>query len=190
MKHRTNPRQLVLRRDSATGLTLVGWETDLPVGRFEHIELIGESPENSLPERGSEYYAAYQAALQQARRQNLALLEQQVRHHQARGWYRVPFALADVPEQMVADHFGNYATAAMQLHYQLTQNRKPAWVVILEGTVVHVRARYPRKTLDELTYQVWYHKQLHQLNQVEGNVLEGRLVTCESGLWFEARAES
>jgi hypothetical protein len=35
LTHKPNPRQLVLRRDTATGMTLVGWEEDLPVGRFD-----------------------------------------------------------------------------------------------------------------------------------------------------------
>ncbi|MBI1422209.1 MAG: hypothetical protein GC149_02000 [Gammaproteobacteria bacterium] len=99
---RANLRQLVLRRDTATGLTLVGWEEDLPVGRFEH----------------------------------------------------------------------------------LTRNCKRAWVIARQGTITHVRARYPDKTLDELTYQVWYHTQLHQLHLLDGVLLEGNLMICESGLWF------
>lgn len=185
MIFKANPRQLVLRRDTATGLTMVGWETDLPVGRFEHIELICDSLENILPEIGSEYYEAYQSALHQACQENRILLEQQVQQNLSKGWCRVPFELAGNQDVMEADQFGNYAEAAMQLHYKLTQNCKQAWAVIQEGNVVHVRGRYPQKPLDELTYKVWYHRQQHQLGQVEGTLYEGKLVTCESGLWFQ-----
>jgi len=176
----------VLRRDTATGLTLVGWETDLPVGRFEHLALICESAESILPDKKNEYYEAWQAALQQARLANNLLLEQQVRQYQARGWYRVPFELADDREVVKADSVGNYAAAAMQLHYQLTRNCKQAWVILQSEEIVHVRARHPRKALDELTYQVWYHQQQHQLQMLGGTLLEGNLISCESGLWFEA----
>lgn len=184
MTYKPNPRQLVLRRDTATGLTQVGWASDLPVGRFDHLALVGESVNNRLPDSTSEYYAAYHAALQRAREANGHLLAQQVRHHQSQGWYRVPFELASNRQALQADNVGNYAAAAMQLHYQLTRNRKPAWAIILQETIVHVRARYPQEHLDELTYQVWYHQQLQQLSKQDGTVLEGELMTCESGLWF------
>jgi len=187
MTHKPNPKQLVLRRDTATGMTLVGWEEDLPVGRFEHLELICELANNILPERESEDYASYQSALHNARQANRLMLEQQVRYHEAQGWLRVPFELAHNQEAMQADSFGNFTTAAMQLCYQLTQNRKQAWAIMQRGKVEHVRARYPKKALDEFTYQVWYHTQLHQLNQIGGTLLEGTLVICESGLWFEVK---
>lgn len=184
MTYKPNPRQLVLRRDTATGLTLVGWASDLPIGRFEHLELIGESANNSLPNSASDYYAAYHAALQTAREANTLLLEQKIRHHQSQGWYRVPFDLASNRQALQADSVGNYAAAAMQLHYQLTQNRRQAWAILRHGTIVHVRARHPEARLDELTYQVWYHQQQQQLNELGGMKLEGDLMTCESGLWF------
>lgn len=187
MTPKPNPRQLVLRRDTATGLTLVGWATDLPVGRFEHLELICESASSILPECDSEYYASYQSALDLARQANNLILEQQVRLNQSQGWYRVPFALAHDQQTMRADSFGNYAAAAMQLHYQLTQKCKQAWALLQRGTVVHVRARFPKKTLDVLTYQVWYHKQLHELSKMGGTLMEGTLIICESGLWFDAK---
>jgi hypothetical protein len=187
MTPKPNPRQLVLRRDTATGLTLIGWEEDLPVGRFEHLELICESADNSLPDNDSEDYRSYQSAIAQARQANTRMLDQQVQQHQAQGWYPVPFALAQDAQTMKADRVGNYAAAAMQLHYQLTRNCQQAWVIVRRGVIVHVRARYPKKALDELTYQVWYHKQQHELNQLDGTLLEGTLVSCESGLWFVAK---
>ena len=74
MSHRPNSRQLVLRRDTATGLTLVGWDAELPLGRFEHLELICESKENRLPERTSEDYHTWQTALHHARQSNQFML--------------------------------------------------------------------------------------------------------------------
>ena len=186
MSNQPNPRQLVLRRDTATGMTLVGWEEDLPVGRFEHLELICESAKNILPECDSEDYVSYQSALHHARQANHLILEQQVRDHQSNGYYLVPFELATNQDAMKADGFGNFIAAATQLQYQLTQNRKQAWAVIQRSRVVHARARHPLKELDELTYQVWYHKQRHELNEMDGTLLEGHLIICESGLWFEA----
>ena len=187
MSYKPNPKQLVLRRDTATGMTLVGWEEDLPVGRFEHIELVCESSKSILPECDSENYVAYQSALQNARQANQLLLEQQVRDYLSRGWFLVPFELAQNPEAMKADSFGCFTSAAMQLHYQLTYNRSQAWAMIRQDNIIHIRARYPLKQLDELTYQVWYHKQRHDLNEIDGTLLEGQLIICESGLWFEAK---
>lgn len=181
-----NPRQLVLRRDTATGLTLVGWEFDLPVGRFEHLDLICEVSDYILPDITSEYFATYQSALRQARQANRLMLAQQARLNYAKGWRIVPFELAHHRQALGADSFGNYAAAAMQLHYQLTQKAKQAWAVICDEAIVHVRARHPHKELDELSYQVWYHQQCYQLKKMGGMVLEGNLVVCESGLWFAA----
>ncbi len=184
MSNRPNPRQLVLRRDTATGLTQVGWETDLPVGRFLHIALICELAENILPETGSEFFAAYQTALHQAREANYLMLQQQIQHNQARGWHRVPIELASHHEVLKPDSIGNYAAAAMQLHFHLTHNTKQAWAVLRNEVIVHVRASQPRKELDELTYQVWYQQQRTQLQEIGGTLLAGNLIICESGLWF------
>ena len=184
MALKLNPRQLVLRRDTATGLTLVGWAADMPVGRFEHLALIGESARHTAPDPGCDFYADWQAAVRQARQANSTLLEQQVRHNESRGWYQVPFGLVPGLQSAEADSVGNYAAAAMQLQYHLTHNCKQAWAVHQHGAIVHVRARYPKKQLDELTYQVWYHRQLKQLDELDGNLLEGDLKVCESGLWF------
>lgn len=175
-----------MRRDSATGLTQVGWESDLPLGRFVHLELICELTENILPDSSSEFYTAYQAAIQQARQANALMLEQQRQQNQAKGWYLVPFTLAQRQADLESDCFGNYTAAAMRLHFLLTRNIKPAWAVVRAGRIVHLRAREPAKELDELSYQVWYHQQRHQLEQIQGSLLEGELYICESGLWFDA----
>ena len=184
MSHTGNPRQVVLRRDSATGLTQVGWETDLPLGRFEHLALICEVRDNALPGLNCEYHAAYRAALQQARLANTRLLQQQVQHNQARGWYRVPLELARQEKVLQADSVGSYSAAAMQLLFLLTHNCKQAWAVIQAEEIIHLRARQPAKALDELSYQVWWHQQRHQLEVMGGRLLEGELLICESGLWF------
>lgn len=185
MSYKSNPRQLVMRRDTATGLTLVGWAADLPIGRFEHLKLIGDAVGNALPEPGDEYYETYQSALENARQANTQCLEQQVQLLQSKGWLRVPFELANAKHAVQTDTVGTYTAAALRLHFQLTHNCKQAWAILQEGTVAHVRARHPRYALDELTYQVWYHQQLQQLKQMGGILTEGELKVCESGLWFE-----
>lgn len=182
--HRTNPRQLVLRRDKATGLTLVGWDVDLPPGRFEHLALICEPVHSSLQDMDSEEHAAYQSAMRHAQQANISLVEQRVSTNQSRGWYAVPFELAKKRDSMVADEVGNYAAAAMQLHFQLSGHCKRVWAVIRDGKVVHVRARYPKQALDELTEQVWYFRQLQELQAIEGELLQGVLIVCLSGLWL------
>ena len=186
MKRHTNSRLLVLRRDTATGMTLVGWDEDLPAGRFEHLGLVCESEKNILPMCDSNAYDAYQAAVNLAREANRDVLKQQIQANLAKGWHRVPFDLAHDPLAMKADSIGNYADAAMQLHYQLTRNQKHAWVVFRNDGIIHVRARYPKKMLDELTYQVWYFKQKQELGKLRGDLSEGTLIINESGLWFDA----
>jgi hypothetical protein len=168
-------------------MTLVGWDVELPLGRFEHLQLICESTKAVLPNSDSEYYDDYLSALEHARQLNHRVVQEQIRQSQSQGWVEVPFTLAHKQEAMRADKVGNYAAAAMQLLYQLTRNQKIAWAVMQHETIVHVRARCPQKQLDELTYQVWYHKQLYELKEIGGVLLEGNLMVCESGLWFEAK---
>jgi hypothetical protein len=184
MTSRYNTREMVMRRDQATGMTQVGWASDLPRGRYEHLALIFESASHSLSDSKSEEYQAWQSALLEASRVNQEILEQQTRANQEKGWLRVPFDLAENPEAMLADSVGSYAASAMQLQYYLTKNQKEAWAVILQGTVVHVRRRFPKKQQDELTDQVWYHKQINEMSQLGGTLFEGELMVCESGLWF------
>ena len=184
MATRDNPRLLVLRRDTATGLTQVGWETDLPIGRFEHLEVVCELNDNRLPNLDNEHYVEYQAALLSARETNASMLDEQSRHHMTKGWLFVPFELSPKGPLLVADIFGSFSAAAMKLLFQLTHNTKQVWAVLQDGCIVHVRSRRPTKNLDELSYQVWYHQQLHQLEKIGGKLLEGNLMVCESGLWF------
>jgi hypothetical protein len=184
MSSKHHPRQLVLRRDTATGLTHVGWETDMPVGRFEHLVLICESEVLCMPEPHSEHYGVYCMALQRARALNAELLDEQIHQYLAKGWQRVPFELATDPQVMRPDDVGNYTSAAMQLHYQLTHNRRQAWAVTAEQGIVHIRPRNPSRQLDTLTYQVWYHRQLQELQSIGGRIEAGILLVAESGLWF------
>lgn len=184
MAHRLNPRQLVLRRDTATGLTQVGWESDLPIGRFEHLELVCELDDIHLPDAGSKHYHEYQAACRRALQANIELLDLQSRSNEAKGWLLIPFELVDDEMRLRADAFGNCFAAAMQLMFYLTANIKDVWAVIQKNQVTHIRPRQPRKALDELSYQVWRHQQQHQLAQYQGEISKGRLVVQESGLWF------
>lgn len=184
MSYRSNSRQLVIRRDSATGLMLVGWASDLPIGRFEHIQLIGESAGHTLPEPDGVLFEEYQFALELARQANAQSLAAQVQLHQSQGWLQVPFALVNDSQAMHADSVGVFTAAAMQLHFRLAQNCKQAWAVLTDDKIVHIRARFPQQQLDELTFQVWYHQQLAQLNAMGDNILEGTLIVSGSGLWL------
>jgi hypothetical protein len=180
-----NPRQIVLRRDTATGLTRVGWETDLPIGRFEHIELICEQHDNHLPlPHDSENYSLWQQAISRAREANTLFIQQQIQQLNSKGWWPIPFELSSHRGSLSADEFGNYSAAAMQLLFELTRNVRDAWAVIVDAHIVHVRSRQPLKTLDVLPYQVWYHQQQSQLASYGGHIIEGQLQTCESGLWL------
>ncbi|MFO7602382.1 MAG: hypothetical protein R6X06_01050 [Gammaproteobacteria bacterium] len=179
-----NPQQLVLRRDTATGLLRVGWETDMPVGRFAHLRLICEVDAPCLPPADPAHEAAYQAAMAEARRCNQALLEQQAQQQRAQGWHPVPPTLSPRQPPPAADEFGNATAAAMQLCFALTHNVPQAWAVLDQGEIVHVRARRPQRQLDALAYQVWYHQQQRQLHELGAQVLTGRLQVCASGLWF------
>jgi len=182
----TNPWQLVMRRDTATGLTHIGWAEDLPLGRFEHLALVCEASTAVLPVKGSEQYPAYQLALENAQQSNIGLLEQQASFNRSRGWYAVPFTLVQDRDNAHPDSVGSYAAAAMQLHYQLAGHCKRVWAIMNENRIVHVRARYPKKELDALTAQVWYFRQLNELQTIGGQLLEGTLIVCESGLWLSA----
>ncbi|MDH5180937.1 MAG: hypothetical protein OEZ39_02525 [Gammaproteobacteria bacterium] len=181
----TNPHQLVIRRDTATGLTRVGWDEDLPGGRFTHLDLVCEVSHHSLPDSDSEHYAAYQTALQTARKANAALVATKISTNRAKGRYPVAFALAGGELSLQPDDIGNYSAAAMQLHYHLTRNIKPVWAVLQQASIVHLRPRQPHKPLDELSLQVWRHSQRSQLQAMGGTLVEGNLLVCESGLWLE-----
>lgn len=183
-----NPRQLVLRRDTATGLTLVGLESELPIGRFKHLTLVCELEDNRLPALDNPYYAEYQAACLRAREANRLVLDAQIQQHNKSGWFAVPLSLSPHDPPLQADEFGNYFNAAMKLLFQLTHNNKQAWAVIQADRIVHIRSRQPPTDYDELSYQVWYHQQLHQLDQINGEIQQGSLLVCESGLWFIPQA--
>lgn len=184
MANQSNPQQLVLRRDTATGMSQVGWAADLPTGRFEHLALVCEVNDHCLPVVGSDQYAAYLAACEKARAANALLLQRQVEANTARGWRRVPFHLVPASTRLAADDFGNFAAAATHLLFLLTHNHRQAWAVCQQGSIVHVRTRKPPRAMEELAYQVWYHTQITELAALGELTLSGSLLVAESGLWF------
>lgn len=184
MSHTLNPKKLVLRQDTATDLVQIGWDAELPLGRFLHLALICESNNHTMPDVDSEHYPAYQAGIRQARKTNEAILRQQTHEYLNKGWYPVPLSLANPASPLCADEVGLLTNAAMQLHYQLTRNCKHVWVTIVNEHITHVRRREPNRKLDELSLQVWYHQQQHQLASMHGTVASGHLLVSESGLWF------
>lgn len=190
MALKRNPRQRVLRRDTATGMTLAGWDDDLPIGRFEHLALIDEVAIGDVPAPAlAQDHSPFACAVQRAREANAQRIVELQAEHAARGHRRVPFTLGHPDVNPCADEFGRYSDAAMQLGYALSGHQKQVWVVEQQQQLVHVRARFPQKRLDELTLQVWYYQQLHQLQQFKGQILEGQLLVCDSGLWFVHHTE-
>lgn len=179
-----NSKRLVLCQDSATGFVQIGWDTDLPPGRFVHLEVIGESAECHPLTRHSPHYASYQAACARARQLNAGELAKQIQTNIRRGRLPVPLDLhADTSEQ--ADEVGLYLSAAMQALHRLTANCREVWAVVARQAVIHIEPCRPVRAFDELAYQVWKHHTLSELQKLSGDIRAGKLIVQESGLWFE-----
>lgn len=179
-----NPKKLVMRLDTATGLTCIGWDSELPPGRFSHLKVILEMQNQVLPDSRHACWNVYQNALAQARTANISHIKKIQQNHLDRGWHPVPFSLADDTTILQADESGIYTTAATQLRYKLAGHSQTVWAVISNEVIIHIRASEPKRELDELSLQVWHHHQRHQLSEMGETLLQGHLHVCESGLWF------
>lgn len=180
----TNANQLVLRLDSATGFATVGWATELPPGRFIHLELIGEAEDCTPIDNGNPMFQLYQRACQRASEINRALIHKQQQHYLAKGYLQVPLELHSRNSGSSADEFGCYRAAAMQSLFRLTGNITAVWVVIQASAIVRLCSRQPPKQMETLEFQVWKHHILKQLAQTPGDIKTGNLLVQESGLWF------
>ncbi|WP_455205514.1 hypothetical protein [Kaarinaea lacus] len=180
----TNANQLVLRLDSATGFATVGWATELPQGRFIHLELIGEAEDCTPIDNGNPMFELYQRACLRACGINQALIDKQQQYYRAKGCLRVPLDLHNRNGSSSADEFGCYRAAAMQSLFRLTGNFTAVWVVIQAATIVRLCSRQPPKPMETLEFQVWKHHILKQLAQTPGEIKTGNLLVQESGLWF------
>jgi|GEM_PF-1927042 len=184
MHSHLNARQLVLRVDSATGFAKVGWSADLPIGRFIHIELIGETPDYGEICQSNPLFEDFQKACLRAREINHPLLAAQYRHFIAKGCLPIPLNLNDNDADVGPDAFGNFHEAAIGAMFRLTGNFATVWGVIKEQMVVQLHSCQPPKTMEELEYQVWKRYILSQLAQYPGEIKTGKLIVQESGLWF------
>ena len=173
-----------MRVDSATGFARVGWAADLPVGRFIHIELVGESNCCGPISAASPLYQAFHQACRRAMEINQPLVAAQKRNLQAKGCLLVPLDLNDTNALTDPDDFGSFHEAAMGALFRLTANACSVWAVVNDQTVTQLHACRPPKTMQELEYQVWKQYVLNQLKQYPGEITTGRLVVQESGLWF------
>ncbi|WP_455210969.1 hypothetical protein [Kaarinaea lacus] len=184
MHSHQNSQQLVLRVDSATGFAQVGWAADLPMGRFIHIEIVGESSCCGPISSESPLYSAFQQACRQAIGINQPLVAAQKRSLMAKGCLPVPLDLNDSNALTVPDAFGSFHEAAMGALFRLTANFSSVWAVIKDHTVSQVHSCRPPKTMGELEYQVWERYILKKLTQYPGDITTGKLIVQESGLWF------
>ena len=178
------PNLLVLRRDTATGFYAVGWDSDMPIGRFAHIEVICETTSSEPIGPTHELHDAYTAACQKACVLNAPLLEKQIQQAINKGWLAVPLDLHQSTQSNDADVFGSQQVYAMQTRHRLCGNQPQVWCVLTAGVVVDVRACEPPRRMEPVEFHVWQHQQ-HQQMQAYGNeIRRGHLIAQESGLWF------
>jgi len=182
-----NPQQLVMRRDSSDAMVKVGWAVEMPLGRFEHLQLLAECDHCEPMHPQHQLFDIYRRACQHARRSNIAMLERQRQQLTDSGWLpiirqRLP-QLQDLSCQQ-EDEFGSLRLAAMQTLFQLSANHPFVWCVLDNGCIVFVQSSLPPKSMDELESQVWKHHCLSRMQQMPGQLLSGKLVVKESGLWF------
>lgn len=178
------PNLLVLRRDTATGFYAVGWDSDMPIGRFTHIELVCQttSSEPIAPEH--EFFADYTAACHKACALNAPLLEIQVQEAMAKGWLAVPLDLHRSTQRIEPDPIGSRQICAMQARHRLCDNQVLVWCVLADGVVADVRACKPSRKMEPVEFHVWQHQQHQQMRQYGKEILQGQLIALESGLWF------
>ena len=178
------PNLLVLRRDTATGFYAVGWDSDMPIGRFAHIEVICETASSEPIGPTHELHDAYTTACQKACAFNAPLLEEQCQHATARGWLPVPLDLHRSTQIIGADVFGSQQVCAMQTRHRLCGNQPQVWCVLAAGVVVDVRACEPPRRMEPVEFHVWQHQQRQQMQTYGDEIRRGQLIAQESGLWF------
>jgi len=178
------PNLLVLRRDTATGFYTVGWDSDMPIGRFTHIEVVCQttSSEPIVPEH--EFFAEYTAACRKACNLNAPILEIQIQEAMAKGWLAVPLDLQRSTQTISPDPFGSQQINAMQTRHRLCGNQVQVWCVLAAGVVMDVRACEPPRKMEPVEFHVWQHQQHQQMRQYGEEILHGQLIAQESGLWF------
>lgn len=176
--------RIVVRRDTATGLVMVGYATDMPLERFEHLEELCATRDSAPLRAGHRHFDVYARACARAAASNRQLLEIERTEAIGRGWVVVPLDLKTTNAGSSADAFGSYRAAAMQTLFRLSANDAEVWAVVEDARVVAVHARAPRRAMDALERAVWRRYWLRSLGRTGGRVFEGKLVAKDSGLWF------
>jgi len=183
MTIRSLPNRLLLFRDTASGVTKVGWATDTVEDRFEILEVLCETDTSTPILASSPYYDHYRTACAQARDLNARAIEDQKRQYLSLGWYYVPHDL-DVSVELKEDDFGCFLEVARTTLYRLSGNSDEVWAVVQSEKVIALRPRTPAQQMEELEYRVWEANIRHQLAEFGGEILQGNLVALESGLWL------
>ena len=184
MEIKANPQQLVIRIDTASGVAKVGWAAELPLGRFEHIDLVCEAAHCQPLTKTHPHYADYLQACIQAKKFNAPVIQNQYRENRSKSWLPVPLDLNDEKVTTNPDDFGNYQTLAMHTFFRLCRNHSEAWAVVEQNNIIQLQSRKPPWEMEELEYQVWFHHTLQQLAKYPGEIKSGNLAVQPSGLWF------
>lgn len=176
--------QLVIRRDTRSGIVSVGWARDMPLERYQHIALVAEAAQAGPLDPAAACYALYEDACREARLLNRDILRQQRNSHAQDGWLEVPLELQATNCTPQADRFGSYQQSAMQTLYRLTGNITDVWAAIEDASVIALSARTPPRAMEAVEFQVWKHHTLQRLQKMAGTVRSGKLVVTHTGLWF------
>jgi len=178
-----NSHQLVIRCDTTNGYYKVGWSSELPLGRFTHLELLLDSDQLFILNSSN---SIYKNACCRVLELNTPIILKEREDKLAMGWLDVALNLNDLGSGIEADDFGCFHNAATESRYRLSKNSSDVWVVINDTLVTQIEVRYPKRKMAELEYQIWKNQQLNKLQQFGGDIQQGRLAACHSGLWFIA----
>ncbi len=181
-----NTHQLVIRCDTTNGYYQVGWASELPLGRFSHLELLLEVDKLFPLTSKNQYSSIYNTACKKVADLNQSLIKQEQKDKLASGWFQVSLNLNDNAIKIVTDEFGCFNNLATKARYRLSKNCRLVWVIVKEETVQQIEARYPEQQMEELQYQIWKHHKIEKLSIYSGKLLQGKLIVSFSGLWFVA----
>ncbi|MFV2059671.1 MAG: hypothetical protein ACC653_03245 [Gammaproteobacteria bacterium] len=181
-----NTYQLVIRSDTANGYFKVGWASELPLGRFEHVELLLEVDNVFELKSKNHHSVTYLDACKRVSALNQSLIIKEQQANLASGWFNVLLNLNDGAIKITADELGCFNNLATETRYRLSKNCRVVWAMIYENTVQHIEARYPELNMGELKYQIWKHHKLEKLQSGNGELKQGKLIVSYSGLWFVA----
>ena len=149
------PNFLVIRLDTATGFYKVGWDSDMPLGRFTHIEKICKTTSSAAITPNHPLYEQYQQACLTATQYNKKPLTTQ--HHQLfeKGWLPVPLSLHNLISSTQADEIGCFVQPATKLMQKLCQQHHEVWAVVHQQKIINVLSRTPPRVMQPVEFHVW-----------------------------------